>query len=100
DAKSSGAPPFHAARTGRLFGGDHELERFRDADDGVHLQACSALGKIANHAIHHRGLAVENDLPGLERSVAFQPASIFHRSLPEEPVTSGWRSRCARSAPR
>jgi hypothetical protein len=66
--------PFHGTWTDGLFGGDQELEGFRDTDDSVHLQACSAFGEIADRAIHHRGLTIKNNFSRLERSLPFLPA--------------------------
>jgi len=50
-----------------LIDGDQKIECFRDAYNAVHLQARSALGDVADGAIHYRGLAIENDLSRFER---------------------------------
>src|SRR5262249_412844 len=82
--------PREAAGPRRLFAIDQEVERRRNADETLDLQAGAFGRQIPDRAVEHRPPLIEQDLAAPARRAAMRVPAFLHGLLP----TSGDRVTC------
>jgi hypothetical protein len=74
--------PHEPAGPRRLFAIDEKVERRRNAEEALHLQAGAVGRQIADRAVEHRPPAVEQYLSAAPRAGAMGCPAFVHGLLP------------------